>query len=249
MQTAPFMRQDGSSVLIHPDGTESRTADVKQKVAPLLPQQLLDKQVSTFSRYTQEHQDNGTALLPASVLLLAVKLAHEVTYNEAAIQAQLDAGDDDRMGLLEQHPAMKVLCTWWEENRPDKPGVMRAGMAMPYIRVLDDDQYYCGNLENPCLPIGTMFSVATSCATSGGCVLVHFLASIKHSTFDGDRLDIHCSDGEVWVEAGVSREQVECGEYDEAAICLDALADFPSNFPVAYQALKELAAAQSQACD
>jgi hypothetical protein len=78
---------------------------------------------------------------------------------------------------------------------------------------------------------------------------VHFLASVKHSTFDDGWLDIRCSDGEVWVEASVSREQVESGEYDEAAICLDALADFPSNFPVAYQALKELAAAQSQASE
>lgn len=249
MQTFPFMRQDGSSVLSHPERTEAQTADGDQKVVHLLPQLLLEKQVSTFSRYTQEHRDNGWAELPASVLLLAMKLAREMPYNDAAIQAQLDAGDGDRMGLLEQHPAMTVLCTWWEENRPDKPGVMRAGMAMLFIRVLDDDQYYCGNLEHPALPIGTMFSVATSCATSGGCVLVHFLASVKHSTFHDGRLDIHCSDGDLWMEAGVYREQVECGEHDEAAICLDALANFPSNFPVAYQALKELAAAQTQAMD
>lgn len=204
------------------------------------------KQVSTFSRYTTEHKDNGSAELPAALFLQAVKLAREVPYNKQAIQSQLAAGDMERMGLLERHPAMKLLCAWWEANRPDQPGIMSAGMAMPFIRVLDDDKYYCGDLEHPCLPIGTMFSVATSCATSGDCVLVHFLASIKHSTFEDNWLDIRCSDGEVWVEAGVSREQVERGEYDEALNCLTALADFPENFPVAYQALKDLAATQPQ---
>lgn len=204
------------------------------------------KQVSMFSRYTTEHQDNGAADLPASIFLLAVKLAREVPYNRQAIQEQLAAGDVERMGLLEQHPAMRVLCSWWEENRPDKPGVMIAGMAMPFIRVLDDDKYYCGDLEQPCIPIGTMFSVATSCATSGACVLVHFLASVKQSTYEDGMLNIHCSDGEVWQEVGVTREDLEIGWFDEALSCLNALAGFPSNFPAAYHALEDLAANQSQ---
>ncbi|MNR54713.1 hypothetical protein D3C85_1749460 [compost metagenome] len=76
---------------------------------------------------------------------------------------------------------------------------------------------------------------------------MHFLASIKHSTFEDNWLDVRSSDGEVWVEAGVSRGQVERGEYDEALICLDALSGFPENFPTAYQALKDLAATQPQA--
>jgi hypothetical protein len=203
------------------------------------------KQVSVFSRYTKEHQDNGAAELPASVFLQAVKLAREVPYDRQAIQEQLAAGDE-RMGLLEQHPAMKVLCSWWEEHRPDKPGVMIAGMAMPFIRVLDDDKYYCGDLEQPCMPIGTMFSVATSCATSGACVLVHFLASVKQSTYEDGMLNIHCSDGEVWQEVGVTREDVDSGWFDEALSCLNALAGFPANFPAAYQTLQDLAAIQSQ---
>jgi hypothetical protein len=75
------------------------------------------------------------------------------------------------------------------------------------------------------------------CATCGDAVLLHFMASVKHSEFPYGFLDVRCLDGAEWVEVEATREQMARGEYDEAYYCLAALAGFPNNFPAAYRRL------------
>lgn len=203
------------------------------------------EQTSTFSRFQDEHKANGSTELPAATFLKAVSLARAIPYKSRPRLVVTGDGAEDHTGRLEQHPALVLLSQWWEENRPDKGSSFRAGMAMPYFRALDDGDYQCGYMEFPSLPIGTMFSVSTSCATCGDALLIHFLASVKHSHFEENYLDVRSADGEVWQEVGVTRDDVKKGLYDEAWNCLDALAGFPTHFPVAYLALKELASRQA----
>lgn len=195
---------------------------------------------ASFSRLNDEHKANGSAVLPASTLLKAIWLAENTPYK---YRPNIDgSGSEDFTGRLESHPALAFLSRWWETNRPDSDSSFRVGMAMLFVRVVDDGEYVCGDLDQPGLPLGTMFSVRSSCASCGDVVLVHFLASVAHSVFEDDCLDIRSSDGELWQEAGVSRADVKNGLYDEALNCLDALAGFRSNFPVAFREIQRLEA-------
>jgi hypothetical protein len=195
---------------------------------------------ASFSRLKDEHKANGSAVLPASTLLKAMWLAENTPYK---YRPNIDgSGSEDFTGRLEKHPALTFLSRWWESNRPDPDSTFRVGMAMPFVRVVDDGNYACGDLEQPGLPLGTMFSVRSSCASCGDVVLMHFLASVGHSTFDDDCLDIRSADGELWQEVGVSRDDVKNGLYDEAWNCLDALAGFRSNFPIAFREIQRLEA-------
>jgi hypothetical protein len=193
-----------------------------------------------FSRLKDEHLANASAVMPASTLLKAIRLAENIPYK---YRPNIDgAVSEDFTGRLEKHPALAFLSHWWECNRPDSNSPFRVGMAMPFVRVVDDGMYVCGDVEQPGLPLGTMFSVRSSCASCGDVVLIHFMASVAHSVFEEDCLDIRSSDGELWQEAGVSRADVKNGLYDEALNCLDALAGFRSNFPVAFLEIQRLEA-------
>lgn len=197
-------------------------------------------QTTLYTGFVQEHRANGVAELPADILLQAIQLAINVPYSrERDILAFAPAGSPS--GRFEQHPALRLVCQWWEQHRKDKPGAMSAGLVMPYVRVLDDDQYWCGNLECPPSPISGMAACAQSAATCGDGVLVQFLASVKHSTFSKGYLDLYLADGRPWADVGVSRADVESGEYDEAWCSLDALSGFPERFPAAYESLVKLA--------
>lgn len=194
------------------------------------------EQVSTYTAFREEHLANGSAALPAALLLEAIHLARTVTYDADAI-----ADGTDKTGRLERHPAMQLLCDWWEANRSDKPGTMRAGYAMPLIRAQDDGEYWTGYLEYPNVNIPAMARFASSSATCGEGVLVQFFASAIHCTYLGGVFATHLADGTHWSDCSAVQAQVTDGSFDEAWYCLEALANFPSNFPAAYRALKTLA--------
>lgn len=202
-------------------------------------------QTTHYTAFEQEHRANGVVELPADLLLRAINLAIDVPYSQEQ-DVQAFALGTSPMGRLEQHPALRLLCEWWEQNRKDKPGAMSAGLVMPHVRVLDDEEYWCAYLECPPSPITSMAACAESAATCGDGVLVQFLASVKHSTFSNGCLDVHLADGRSWTEVGVSRGDVESGEYDEAWYSLEALSGFPDHFPAAYENLVTLAGRQAR---
>lgn len=152
------------------------------------------EQTATFTKLKNEHKENCSAALPASKRLKAIWLAESTPYK---YRPCFDGSDsEDFTGRLEKHPALEYLSHWCESNRPDGNSVFRAGMAMLFVRVLDDGDYVRGFLDQP-LPIGTMFSARTSCASYGDVVLVHFLASVAHSVFEDDCFDARSADGEL----------------------------------------------------
>lgn len=194
------------------------------------------EQVSTYTAYGEAHFANGSAALPAALLLEAIHLARTVDYDEDPI-----ANGEDKTGQLEKHPAMRLLSEWWEANRPDKPGAMHAGYAMPLVRAQDDGEYWTGYLEFPNVNIPAMAPFASSSATCGEGVLVQFFASAVHCTYPSGVFQTHLADGTRWSDCSADQAQVADGSFDEAWYCLEALAYFPTNFPAAYRALKAVA--------
>ncbi|MFV3332743.1 hypothetical protein ACNFIA_17525 [Pseudomonas sp. NY15437] len=195
------------------------------------------RRADELSTFFEEHMANGTLQMPARVLVEAIELARTVPYQMSRYVGATPGSEGDCSGQLEAHPALRFICEWWNTHRTPEENELPAAMVMPYVRVQDNEVYWCGNLETPKTPIKDMGCVASSSATCGGSVLLHFMASVKQSKYPEGYLDILCLDGTEWVEVSITRDEVARGEYDEAYFCLDALAGFPSNFPTAYQDL------------
>ena len=187
------------------------------------------RQVSTFESFRDEHQANASVEMPPQLLLAAIQAAQDVPYYKSAFAS------------CEKHPALVMLNEWWEANRQDdKP--MRAGHAMPWVRVQDDDEYWCGNYDTPNLKIGEMSCFQQSAARVGESILLLYCAAAEHSTFPEDGgVQYYLTDGQKFVDVGVPKDHVLSGEYDEAWYALDALSRFPSRFPAAYAALQAAA--------
>ncbi|MDI6671961.1 hypothetical protein QMA79_19290 [Pseudomonas aeruginosa] len=208
-------------------------------------------QLTDFSLLNDEHKANGALEMPARVLLDAISLAAKVPYKRPEVPSATPGSSEDCLGQLESHPALQLLSDWWNAHRIPVAGELPAAMVMPYIRVQDDNSYWSGYREMPNSTIEGMNCVSSSCATCGDAVLLHFMASVKHSEFPDGFLDVRCLDGSEWVEVEATREQMAKGEYDEAYYCLAALAGFPNNFPAAYRRLLQdsFEAPLSQPCD
>lgn len=194
------------------------------------------KQVSTYTSCNSEHAANSSVELPAMLLLEAIHLARTVTYDAKPV-----ANGEDHTGRLEKHPALQLLSNWWEENRPDRPGAMRAGYVMPLIRAQDDDVYWTGYLEIPNVKIESMAAFAQSSAACGDSVLIQFFASASYCSYPDGFFETHLTDGTFWCECSAVKAEVVDGKFDEAWYSLEALAGFPSNFPAAYCTLKAAA--------
>lgn len=192
---------------------------------------------TNFTEFVDLHRQNASVEMPAALFIEAIKLARSVPYAEDSAFARSVAG---QAGGLESHPAMKLLCGWWEQNRKDGQKI-KVGCAMPWIRVRNDADYWCGNPEEPTAEIGDFAKYSTAGASLGDLALVLFLASHEHFTFDDNGTDIYLADGQPYSSIGISKEEVQGGEYDEAYYSLKALAWFPSRFPAAYEALLKAA--------
>lgn len=190
---------------------------------------------ATFASQNEEHYACSQSALPAHVLHKAIALARSVPY-------RLEKLDDglDHSGYLEDHPAMKLLCEWWAANRPSTANPLKAGMAMPYVRVNEEDGYYSGYGECPNEMCAWLAEQADSNATCGDAIVVEFWASLRLHRYDEDgNLEILFSNGRGKSQIGVGEHEVRTGAYDEAWYCLEALAGFPHNFPEAYAQVQQ----------
>lgn len=193
------------------------------------------KQLETFTVCKAEHEANATVNLPASLFLAAVKLARMKPLNDWYESLP------QQKGGYERHPALSILNKWWEENRPT-PSEVRPGHVMPWIRVEDNTEYWCGNTEMPGCPIEGMQIARNSSAKIGDSVLVTFMCAADHFIPKEHAIATCLADGTEWSEVGVGDEQFESGEFDEAWYGFKALSNFPWEFEVAYKVLKRLAA-------
>ncbi len=190
-------------------------------------------QVSSFGEAANAaHRRNACVEMPASVMLEAIRLACAIPFDKESAFAATAGG-------CETHPAMKALTDWWAQQRVDGAR-MKPGFAMPWVRVREDGQYWCGYHETPNVRVEDFAPCQAAAARLGDLVLLLFYASWEHFTFDDFGAQIYLANGQRFASVGVSQAEVLSGEYDEAWYALEALASFPARFPAAYQALRDM---------
>jgi len=193
------------------------------------------KQLETFTVCKAEHEANAAVAMPASLFLAAINLARMESLNDWYESLP------EQKGGYERHPALSILNKWWEENRP-APSDIRPGHVMPWIRVEDKAEYWCGNTEAPGSPIEGMQMARESSAKIGDSVLVTFMSAADHFVINDHGITTYLADGTEWSTVGVGEAEFESGEFDEAWYGFKALANFPWKFEAAYKVLQKLAA-------
>jgi hypothetical protein len=160
------------------------------------------KQVLYFKNFVQEHRDNASCEMPASVLTEAIELAtkHEFSIGEEPVST----------GSYLSHPALKLLSDWWNENTPVENS-KNAIYCLLWIRVNDNEEYWSTDLEHPNVDIVDLAG-SNACARCGDLFIMPYVFSVKEMAF----------------------------EWEDFAT-LEALRDFPANFPVAWRHLKRMA--------
>lgn len=175
------------------------------------------------------HRANALIEMPARLFLDAVLLARDVPFSGSV---------SDTPGGLERHPALKLLCDWWDGVRPaGEP--FRPGLCMPYVRVCDDGQYWCGYYEYPNNPVEGFNPGGRNTARLGDLILVQFQAAQESARFDERGMTIMRPDGTDDATVGVGEGEYRSGKFDEAWYSLDALAEFPRRFPAAWRWIEQ----------
>ena len=194
------------------------------------------KQTATFTRAVDAHRANGPIEMPAKIFVQAITYAQEIGFDQESEFFKTIAGIP---GGLEQHPAMKILCDWWETVRPDgepfKPGV-----PMPMVRVCDDDEYWWADRDVPNSPVNGFNSSGRDAARIGDQILVLFQAKQEHAVFDKEGMTVFLPSGKEFNFIGIDKEDFTSGRRDEARYSLRALADFPAIFPSAWEYLNKV---------
>jgi len=193
------------------------------------------KQTASLKQDNEAHRANGPVEMPADVFVRAVKFAGEVAFD---VESEFAKSVTGVPGGFERHPAMRLLCDWWDTVRtagePFKPG-----SAMPMVRVRDDGEYWWGYYEIPNAPVEKFNPSGRDVARIGDFLLVLFQATQEVAKFDQDGMHIMLPSGEVYNCIGIEKKDYLAGECDEAIFCLRALDAFPTRFPAAWKFLNQ----------
>jgi|GEM_PF-2401338 hypothetical protein len=193
------------------------------------------RQTAILTQDIEAHRANGPVEMPAELFLRAIDHAEKVAFGKKSKFAKSILGVP---GGMEQHPAMKLLCDWWESVRPEGEP-FKPGMAMPLVRVRDDGEYWWGDREVPNSPVNGFNPSGRDAARIGDQILVLFQAQQENAVFDNDGMTVFLPSGEQFSTIGIDKEQFLNGESDEAWACLNALASFPVRFPLAWEFLNK----------
>lgn len=193
------------------------------------------RQTAILTQDIEAHRVNGPIEMPAEVFLRAIELAEKVAFDKNSEFSKTITGVP---GGMEQHPAMKVLCDWWEAVRPEGEP-FKPGMAMPLVRVRDDGEYWWGYHEVPNSPVDGFNPSGRDAARISDQILVLFQAKQENAVFDNDGMTVFLPSGKQGNTIGIDKELFVDGEWDEAWACLSALASFPLRFPSAWEFLNK----------
>lgn len=187
------------------------------------------KHLVSFKKHNDVHKANCSVDMPAALLVEAIRLTHEIPYEVESTSA----------GALEKHPAVALLTNWWDEHKPAEQK-LKTGFFMLKVRVEDNGEYAAGDPEAPDCDMETQDAYRTATANVADLVLVQFMASWEHFTYnDHDWLQTSAVNGVEYALASTLKAEVESGKHDEAWYTLRALRHFPSRFPEAYKKLKK----------
>lgn len=176
----------------------------------------------SFTVSKQLHEENAACCLAPDIFMQAVQLARTHFFGPGS--AYFDNCED--------HPANRLLAQWWQKHKSD---LVRheVGFAMPWVRVEDDDRYWCGYCETPDSPMKVFTKTRAAQARVGDHVLLVFYARKEHFISSPGGLTLVLADGQEDNEIS----GIELDEHDEAWYALRALQDFPARFPSAWNAL------------
>lgn len=193
------------------------------------------RQRAVFDQDNEAHRKNAAVVMPDELFVRAVKLAEEIPFDAESDFAKSIVGIP---GGNERHPAMRLLCEWWESVRPEEEP-FKPGSAMPMIRIRDDGEYWWGHYEIPNVPVKNFNPSKRDVARIGDLVLVIFCATQKVAKFDDHGMIVMLPSGEPYNTIGISEDDYLSGQYDEAWYCLNALASFRSRFHNAWEFLNK----------
>lgn len=161
------------------------------------------------------HRAIACVEMPVDVLKKAVELATSQPDPFA------DAEGARVMGQVERHPAIGLLCDWWNSNAPVTT-TRCAGYAMVWER--EGDRYLCSYCETPKSPLQNFMRSSSSLARVGDDLLIEFWKGSADFSYDG-RLGMQTwrVNGERGWTCSVAEVEVRSGKYDEAWYGLDGL--------------------------
>lgn len=170
-----------------------------------------------YPRQTHRAIHRGIACIemPTTVFAEAISLAQ-------ATPDPFDCHDAKRaMGRCERHPAIELLCRWWNTNAPT-PAMRCAGYVMVWER--EGDCYTCSYVETPPAKFQKFMSVTASLARVGDDMLIEFWKGCESFTYDGQLgMQTWRVNGERGWTCGVAENEVRDGTFDEAWYGLDGL--------------------------
>jgi hypothetical protein len=175
-----------------------------------------------FTTHIEQHQKNACCEMPTDILLDACKKA----------KIWESSGAFDKTLSYEYHPAIECLCDWWNRNTtsPHKS----AGSFYIWVRVEDDNEYWCAYHETPGRKIVSFDGGGLCNARIGDRILIEFLSKKSEFTALGSNgVMVKTVDGSDYFDVGCPLE-----ESDEAWYSYQSLLDFPGLFPAAYAALE-----------
>ncbi|MBA9859513.1 hypothetical protein [Ralstonia insidiosa] len=194
------------------------------------------RQTAILTLDIDAHRANGPIEMPAELFVEAVNLAEKVPFDK---ESEFAVSVANVPGGLERHPAMKLLCEWWQTVRPEGEP-FKPGSAMPMVRVRDDGQYWWGDHQIPNAPIADFNPSGRDVARIGDVMLVLFQATQDNAIFDKDGMSVFLPSGEHFSTIEIDRAEYLSGESDEAWACLNALASFRSRFFSAWRFLNRI---------
>lgn len=180
--------------------------------------------MSGASASDKAHLANGELEVPARLFRQAVLDARARDWRRMVYRLP--------QGGLEQHPALSGVCRWWNERR-SSAAVLKAGSFMPMVRVADDGQYWCADRQVPNEPVDG-FSEPHNAARVGASVLLEFRAKQTEVRWNSAGLVTLKPDGSELMTECISEEDYS-PLFQSAYECLEALAQFPQNFPAAWE--------------
>ena len=181
------------------------------------------KPVTNFTTFLSEHRSNACCEITAKVVHQAISLAREVPFRQGS----------HYFSNYEAHPAMICLSQWWNQNAPNESHRC-AAHAKIWVRVEDNDEYWCGYHEEPNRPVSSGIASKDIVSRWGDFLLLEFAKS-RDTIYQEDGYAVLPDvSGGCFEMTGEEPEECHPAWYG-----LVALEQFPSRFPAAWKALCE----------
>lgn len=195
-----------------------------------------DLDIVSFTKFNEEHRANVCCELPAYIFVKAVQLARCIDWEK----------ESQYWNNWEAHPAIKLICDWWNTNAPD-PSVRCAGSFSYVVRVDNGSKYIDsghGMYMNSITPDGEYPTASFSnCNARLNDVLLFMFqkgkAGYTHEYTVPTRNEIYYAtylvDGDIYSDT-VGRS---IDNADDSHFTLNGLYFFPKTFPRAWALIAE----------